>query len=62
MLKYILNYLFPKEPFDIEKPKKYITTKEYDMLSERQKVILHSKYNIYEVPSVDVEVCVEEED
>jgi len=62
MLKYILNYLFPKEPFDIEKPKKYITTKEYDMLSERQKVMLHSKYNVYEVPHIDVEVCIEEED
>ena len=62
MLKYILNYLFPKEHFDTNKTKIYITTKEYDMLSDRQKVMLHSKYNVYEVPHIDVEVCVEEED
>ena len=62
MLKYILNYLFPKEPFDTQKPKKYVTTQEYDLLTDRQKVLLHAKYNVYEVPHIDVEVCVEEED
>lgn len=62
MLKYILNYFFPKPPFEIQKPIKYVTTQEYDMLSDRQKVLLHAKYNIYEVPHIDIEVCIEEED
>lgn len=58
MLKYILNYLFPKQPFEIQKPRKYITFDEYDELSDRAKILLHSKYDVYLIP----EVIFEEQD
>lgn len=50
MLKYIINYFKPKQPFEKEKPKKYIGFDEYDNLSDRQKVLLHSKYDVYLIP------------
>lgn len=50
MIKYILKYLFPKKPFEETKPKKYIGFDEYDDLSDRQKVLLHSKYDVYLLP------------
>jgi hypothetical protein len=58
MLKYIINYLFPKQPFEIQKPRKYITFDEYDELSDRAKILLHSKYDVYLIP----ELYIEEED
>lgn len=58
MLKYIINYLFPKQPFEIQKPRKYITFDEYDELSDRAKILLHSKYDVYLIP----EVIFEEQD
>lgn len=48
--KYIFKYLFPKKPFEKEKPKKYIGFDEYDEMSDRQKVLLHSKYDVYLLP------------
>ena len=55
MLNYIANYLFPKQPFQIRKPKKYMTFDEYENLSQRQKVTLHSRYHIYLVPEIIIE-------
>lgn len=58
MLKYIINYFFPKQPFEIQKPRKYITFDEYDGLSDRAKILLHSKYDVYLIP----EIIFEEQD
>ena len=55
MLNYIVNYLFPKQGIHTRKPKKYMTFDEYEKLSQRQKVILHSRYNIHLVPELIIE-------
>lgn len=47
MINYILS-LFKQSPsFEFKKPKKYVTKYEYDLLSPRQKKMLHSKYELY---------------
>lgn len=50
-----MNYLFPKQLFQIRKPKKYMTFDEYEKLSQRQKVTLHSRYHIHLVPELIIE-------
>lgn len=55
MLRHILDYLFPTQPFQIRKPKKYMTFDEYEKLSQRQKVTLHSRYHIHLVPELIIE-------
>ena len=48
MLKYILSLFNPPEPFQKQKPKKYVTKDEYASLNPRQKKLLHSKYEVYQ--------------
>ena len=55
MLKHILDYLFPKQPFPIRKQKKFMTFDEYENLSQRQKVTLHSRFHIHLVPEIIIE-------
>lgn len=55
MLNYIINYLFPKQPFQIRKPKKCMTFDEYENLTQRQKVTLHSRYEIHLIPELIIE-------
>lgn len=45
MFKFIHN-LFVKKPQVIKKPKKYMTQNDYNLLNVRQKVLMHSKYDI----------------
>lgn len=62
MLKYILDFFFPKQPFETQKPSRYITFDEYHILTDRQKLLLHSKYDVYLIPDRDVETDIEEDD
>ena len=55
MLKYILNYFYPKQIINIRKQKKYMTFDEYENLSQRQKVTLHSRYEIHLIPELIIE-------
>ncbi len=55
MLKSIINYLFPKQPFEIQKPRKYVSFDEYDLLNDRQKLLLHSNYDVYLIPELIIE-------
>lgn len=58
MLKYIVDFFFPKKQFEFQKPRKYITFDEYDNLSDRAKILLHDRYDVYLIP----ELYIEEED
>lgn len=58
MLKYIVDFFFPKKPFEFQKPLKYITFDEYENLSDRQKILLHDRYEVHLIP----ELYIEEED